>query len=72
MRDNIISQVFVSMRFNRRYSAGFIARRQGLSVSAVRSSLAVLVQGGVVERFSSPVDGRRKLYVSKQQSLRLW
>ena len=45
-QQNIIEQVFVSMRFGRKYSPGFIASRQGLNVSTVRACLARLVGGG--------------------------
>ena len=54
-QQNIIEQVFASMRFGRKYSPGFIASGQGL----------VTVE-------PSPSDKRRKLYISKQQSLQLW
>ncbi len=71
-QQNIIEQVFVSMRFGRKYSPGFIASRQGLNVSTVRACLARLVGGGVVTVEQAPSDKRRKLYISKQQSLQLW
>ena len=71
MNQSVVDSIFMSMRFNRRYSAGFISKRQGIPLPSVRAALDSLVRGGVVAVSTSKADGRRNLYTSKQQQLQL-
>jgi len=69
MNESITNRIFNSMRFGRKYSAGFISCRQDIPLSTVRASLASLLRGGVITVETSTADKRRKLYISKQQQL---
>jgi len=44
--NSVLTKVFTSMRFNRKYSPSFIAKRQGLTIGSVRHALSRLVRGG--------------------------